>query len=74
MYPCNRSLKNSMSGMSKPTDLIYDLDIYMIVAVDSFNMGAMENKGLNIFNSAYVLADEKSATDQNFLGVESHRA
>ena len=51
--------------------LEYDLDIYMIVAVDSFNMGAMENKGLNIFNSAYVLADKETATDQSFLGVES---
>jgi len=51
--------------------LEYDLDIYMIVAVDSFNMGAMENKGLNVFNSAYVLANPKTATDQNFYGIES---
>ncbi len=43
----------------------------MIVAVDSFNMGAMENKGLNIFNSAYVLADRETATDRDFYGVES---
>ena len=65
------SLKNSMKWDEDVYGLEYDLDIYMIVAVDSFNMGAMENKGLNIFNSAYVLADEKSATDHNFLGVES---
>lgn len=49
----------------------YDLDIYNVVAVDSFNMGAMENKGLNIFNSAYVLADADTATDANFMGIES---
>ena len=65
------SLKNSMKWDEETYGLEYDLDIYMIVAVDSFNMGAMENKGLNIFNSAYVLADQKTATDQNFLGVES---
>lgn len=49
----------------------YDLDRYMIVAVDAFNMGAMENKGLNIFNAKYVLADEKTATDTDFEGVEA---
>jgi aminopeptidase N len=43
----------------------------MIVAVDAFNMGAMENKGLNVFNSAYVLASVESATDDNFYGIES---
>ena len=43
-----------------------DLDLYNIVATNDFNMGAMENKGLNIFNSAYVLADSKSATDSDF--------
>lgn len=51
--------------------LEYDLDIYMIVAVDSFNAGAMENKGLNIFNSVYVLADPATATDSDFEGVEA---
>ena len=66
-----RSLKNSMKWDEERYGLEYDLDIYMIVAVDSFNMGAMENKGLNIFNSAYVLADKETATDQSFLGVES---
>lgn len=49
----------------------YDLDLYMIVAVDHFNMGAMENKGLNIFNSACVLADEPSTTDRGFESIES---
>ena len=47
------------------------LDIYMIVAVDFFNMGAMENKGLNVFNSKYVLANSQSATDQDYLGIEA---
>ncbi len=65
------SLKKSMKWDEDTFGLEYDLDIYMIVAVDSFNMGAMENKGLNIFNSVYVLADEKTATDGNFLGIES---
>ena len=48
----------------------YDLDLYMIVAVSDFNMGAMENKGLNIFNTAFVLANKKSATDSDFENVE----
>ncbi len=65
------SLKKSMKWDEDRFGLEYDLDIYMIVAVDAFNMGAMENKGLNIFNSAYVLADQKSATDTNFYGIES---
>jgi aminopeptidase N len=51
--------------------LEYDLDLYNIVAVESFNMGAMENKGLNVFNTAYVLADKKSATDMDFMRVEA---
>lgn len=65
------SLKKSMKWDEDRFGLEYDLDIYMIVAVDSFNMGAMENKGLNIFNSAYVLASSETATDQNFAGIES---
>lgn len=65
------SLKKSMKWDEDTFGLEYDLDIYMIVAVDSFNMGAMENKGLNIFNSVYVLANPESATDDNFLGIES---
>ncbi len=66
-----RSLKASMKWDEEVYGREYDLDIYNIVAVDSFNMGAMENKGLNIFNSHYVLANEDTATDQNFLGIES---
>ena len=48
----------------------YDLDIFNIVAVDDFNMGAMENKGLNVFNSRYVLASPETATDQDFENIE----
>ncbi|MVW71081.1 aminopeptidase N [Bordetella sp. 15P40C-2] len=48
-----------------------DLDRFMVVAVSDFNMGAMENKGLNIFNAAYVLADPESATDANYEGIEA---
>jgi len=64
------SLKNAMKWDEEKYGLEYDLDIYMVVAVDSFNMGAMENKGLNIFNSAYVLAKRETATDANFQGIE----
>ena len=66
-----KSLKKSMVWDEQTYGREYDLDIYNIVAVDSFNMGAMENKGLNIFNSHYVLADEDSASDTNFMGIES---
>lgn len=52
-------------------NLEYDLDIYMIVAVDFFNMGAMENKGLNIFNAKFVLANPQTATDDDYLAIES---
>ena len=65
------SLKRSMQWDEETFGLAYDLDIYMIVAVDFFNMGAMENKGLNVFNSKYVLADEKSATDTDYFNVEA---
>jgi aminopeptidase N len=65
------SLKKSMQWDEQRFNLEYDLDIYMIVAVDFFNMGAMENKGLNIFNSKYVLANSQSATDQDYLGIEA---
>ena len=64
------SLKTAMKWDEDTFGLEYDLDTYMIVAVDSFNMGAMENKGLNIFNSTYTLADEKSATDHDFQGIQ----
>ena len=66
-----QSLKDSMKWDEDVFGLAYDLDVYMIVAVDSFNMGAMENKGLNIFNSAYVLAKKETATDANFQGIQS---
>jgi aminopeptidase N len=65
-----RSLKNCMKWDEDVFGLEYDLDIYMIVAVDAFNMGAMENKGLNVFNSAYVLAKQETATDTDFQGIE----
>ncbi len=64
------SLKKSMAWDEEVFGLEYDLDTYMIVAVDDFNMGAMENKGLNVFNSKYVLASPETATDQDYLGVE----
>lgn len=64
------SLQRSMKWDEDRFGLEYDLDLYNIVAVDSFNMGAMENKGLNVFNTAYVLADEKTATDTDFERVE----
>jgi len=66
-----KSLQNSMKWDEDVFGLEYDLDIYMIVAVDTFNMGAMENKGLNIFNSAYVLAKKETATDSDFQGIEA---
>jgi len=66
-----RSLKKAMTWDEEAYGREYDLSVYNIVAVDSFNMGAMENKGLNIFNSHYVLADENSATDSDFMGIES---
>ncbi|MGE4472548.1 MAG: aminopeptidase N [Sulfuricurvum sp.] len=66
-----RSLKKSMEWDEITYGREYDLEVYNIVAVDSFNMGAMENKGLNIFNSHYVLADEDTATDSDFMGIES---
>jgi aminopeptidase N len=65
------SLQNSMKWDEEKFGLEYDLDIYMVVAVDSFNMGAMENKGLNIFNSSYVLAKKETATDSDFEGIEA---
>ncbi|MBN2333181.1 MAG: aminopeptidase N [Deltaproteobacteria bacterium] len=64
------ALKKAMRWDEETYGLEYDLDCYMIVAVDDFNMGAMENKGLNIFNSRYVLARPDTATDADFQGVE----
>ncbi|MDX2478937.1 MAG: aminopeptidase N [Desulfuromusa sp.] len=65
------SLKKALQWDEETFALEYDLDRYMIVAVDDFNMGAMENKGLNIFNSKYVLAHPETATDTDYLGVEA---
>jgi len=65
------ALKNSMKWDEDVFGREYDLDIFMIVAVDAFNMGAMENKGLNIFNSQYVLADQKTATDADYKNIEA---
>ncbi len=64
------SLKRSMRWDETRFGLEYDLDIYMIVAVDFFNMGAMENKGLNVFNSKFVLARAATATDADYLNIE----
>ena len=64
------SLKKSMRWDEDVYGREYDLDIFMIVAVDDFNMGAMENKGLNIFNTSAVLANPKTTTDASFLRVE----
>ncbi|MDO5059308.1 MAG: aminopeptidase N [Neisseria sp.] len=66
-----QSLKHAMAWDEARFGLEYDLDVYMVVAVGDFNMGAMENKGLNIFNTKYVLADSRTATDADFEGVES---
>ena len=65
------SLKNSMRWDEEAYGREYDLDIFMIVAVDDFNMGAMENKGLNIFNTSCVLACSKTTTDSSFQRVEA---
>ncbi len=64
------SLKRAMAWDEQRFGLEYDLDIYMVVAVDFFNMGAMENKGLNIFNSKFVLANPASATDSDYFDIE----
>lgn len=64
------SLKHAMHWDEERFGLEYDLDIYMIVAVGDFNMGAMENKGLNIFNTKCVLARQETATDHDFEAVE----
>ena len=65
------SLKRSMKWDEDTYGLEYDLDLFQIVAVSHFNMGAMENKGLNIFNSKFVLADPSTATDEDLDRVES---
>ena len=64
------SLQKAMKWDEETFGLEYDLDLYMVVAVDDFNMGAMENKGLNVFNTKYVLANPQTATDDDYLGIE----
>lgn len=64
------SLKNAMRWDEERFGREYDLDLYMIVAVSHFNMGAMENKGLNIFNTKYVLASPETATDSDYEHIE----
>ena len=66
-----QALKDAMLWDEQVYQRVYDLDLYMIVAVDIFNSGAMENKGLNIFNTIYVLADAKTATDIDYYNVQS---
>ncbi|HXP96723.1 MAG TPA: aminopeptidase N [Telmatospirillum sp.] len=65
------SLQNAMAWDEKMFGLEYDLDVFNIVAVSDFNMGAMENKGLNIFNTKYVLAKPETATDADYQGIEA---
>ena len=64
------SLKRAMAWDEERYGREYDLDCFMIVAVSHFNMGAMENKGLNVFNDKFVLARPDTATDQDFLGIQ----
>jgi aminopeptidase N len=66
-----RSLKTSMTWDEDVFGLEYDLDVFNIAAVSDFNMGAMENKGLNVFNTKYVLARPETATDGDYQGIES---
>ncbi|MBZ9674824.1 aminopeptidase N [Mesorhizobium sp. ES1-1] len=65
------ALKRSMKWDEEKFGREYDLDVFNIVAVSDFNMGAMENKGLNVFNDKYVLADRETATDADFANIEA---
>jgi len=65
------SLKRAMRWDEQRFGLEYDLDLFMIVAVDDFNMGAMENKGLNIFNARLVFASPETATDDDYMAIEA---
>lgn len=70
---CDHALRSLAEAMRWDEDVFgreYDLDLYMIVAVDDFNFGAMENKGLNVFNSRYVLARPDTATDADYAAIE----
>ncbi|KPA11676.1 aminopeptidase N [Candidatus Magnetomorum sp. HK-1] len=64
------ALKKAMEWDEENFDREYDLEMYMIVAINDFNMGAMENKGLNIFNAKYILANPETATDNDFFDIE----
>lgn len=64
------ALQRSMKWDEETFGREYDLDIYMVVAVGDFNMGAMENKGLNVFNTKYVLAKAEMATDNDYVNIE----
>ncbi|MBN8483640.1 MAG: aminopeptidase N [Sphingomonadales bacterium] len=66
-----QALKDSMKWDEDVFGREYDLDLFNIVAVSDFNMGAMENKGLNVFNTRYILADPDTATDMDYDGIES---
>jgi len=66
-----RSLQKAMKWDEDTFGLEYDLDLFMVVAIDDFNMGAMENKGLNVFNTKYVLANPQTATDNDYLAIEA---
>ena len=70
-YHCLNSVKQAMRWDEERFNLEYDLERYMLVASNDFNMGAMENKGLNIFNTKYVLAESNTATDSDFINVEA---
>ncbi len=65
-----KALKDSMRWDEEVFGREYDLDLFNIVAVSDFNMGAMENKGLNVFNTRYILADPETATDMDYDGIE----
>jgi aminopeptidase N len=65
------ALKRSMKWDEDRFDLEYDLDVFNIVAVSDFNMGAMENKSLNVFNAKYILADPETATDADYANIEA---
>ncbi len=72
-HKCDHALASLQKAMRWDEEVFgreYDLDIYMIVAVNDFNMGAMENKGLNIFNAACVLATAETATDEDFANIQ----
>jgi aminopeptidase N len=69
--PALTALKKAMQWDEANYGREYDLDLFMLVAVPDFNMGAMENKGLNIFNAQYVLADPESATDRDLENIEA---